>query len=277
MIRRSLLMAFAFVASGGFMLQGAIAGGHESPIPPTEIAETPSIAEGDVVVVIGATGRTGRAAVAQLTDAGVTVRASARDLDKAKADISADYDWVYVDVTEPDSIAAALEGASYVISTIGNGRMPEEIDYQGVANIVDAAVAAGTVKHMALVSSAGVTHEDHYLNKMFNNLLKWKLKGEDQLRASGLNYTVVRPYGLLDEADFDSISKHTSILMDQGDDINPNGLINRSDVATVCIKSLTNPDANKKTFEVTNFLAFEPTKWEMQFGLMEEDAPMTAE
>ncbi len=270
MMRRTLLIACAFFASSAlFLSQNVFAGGHESPIPPTQVAETPGLTDEDVIVVIGGSGRTGQRTVQQLVDAGVNVRATTRDIAKASAEISADFNWVTVDVTQPETISAALDGATYVISTIGNGQMPEQIDYQGVVNIVDAAVAAETIKHMTLVSSAGVTHKDHYLNKMLNNVLQWKLKGENHLRTSGLNYTVVRPYGLQDELDVSS--KFASILMDQGDDIMPNGIVSRVDVAKVSIASLTNPDANRKTFEITNYFSFEPNKWEIQFGLMAAD------
>ena len=97
------------------------------------------------------------------------------------------------------------------------------------------------------------------------------MKGENHLRTSGLNYTIIRPYGLQDELDV--VSKFSSILMDQGDDM-PNGIIARGDVAKVCIEALTNPDANKKTMEITGFYAFEPNKWPAQFARMAEDGPV---
>ena len=234
--------------------------------PPAE-PPRPSLTESDLVVVIGGSGKTGRQAVQQLIDAGIPVRATTRNIENAKSKGNEDFPWVTADVTDPASLTAALDGATHVISAIGNARDPENVDYKGVANIVDAAKAAD-VKHFALVSSAGTTHDDHFLNRTFNDLLKWKFKGEEHLRNSGLPYTVVRPYGLRDE--YDALSKYNSILLLQGDD-DPNGLILRSDVAKICIESLTHPDAKNKTFEATNFMAFEPDKWTDQFAKMAGD------
>jgi hypothetical protein len=44
----------------------------------------------------------------------------------------------------------------------------------------------------------GVTDPDHMLNKILDNVLVWKLRGEDALRAAGVPYTIVRPGGLQD-------------------------------------------------------------------------------
>ena len=271
MLRRVFLSGLAglWVTLGGWAIAHAQ---EEQASQATEVAPPaepprPSLTENDLVVVIGGSGRTGRHAVQQLMDAGIPVRATTRDIEKAKSKGNEDFPWMTADVTDPTSLAAALDGATHVISAIGNARDPINVDYQGVVNAVDAAKAAG-VKHFTLVSSAGTTHDDHYLNRMFNDLLKWKFKGEEHLRNSDLSYTVVRPYGLLDE--YDALSKYNSILLLQGDD-DPNGVILRSDVAKICIESLTHPDAANKTFEATNFLAFEPDKWIDQFAKMAGD------
>lgn len=44
----------------------------------------------------------------------------------------------------------------------------------------------------------GVTNPYHYLDKNLDNVLRWKLRGDEVLRASGLRYTIVRPGGLTD-------------------------------------------------------------------------------
>jgi len=82
------------------------------------------------------------------------------------------------DVREPETIAAALKGATYVISSIGSSRSdpsngPEAVDFGGVKNLAEASAAAG-IKQFVLVSSSGVTQEDHFLNKVMDNVLIWK-------------------------------------------------------------------------------------------------------
>ena len=64
---------------------------------------------------------------------------------------------------------------------------------------MEAYAAAADLNQFVLVSSGGVTHEDHVLNKMFNNVLIWKFKGEEAVRNSGVPYTIFRPGGLVDK------------------------------------------------------------------------------
>ena len=96
-----------------------------------------------------------------------------------------------------------------------------------------------------LVSSQGVTNDDHPLNKMFNNVLIWKRKGEEAVAASGITYTIVRPGGLNDgprgvkEIDFQ-----------QGDKSAQGDVISRADVARVCVAALEYEDARNKVFEI---------------------------
>jgi len=54
------------------------------------------------------------------------------------------------------------------------------------------------VERFVQISSMGVTNPYHYLDKNLDNVLRWKLRGDEVLRASGLRYTIVRPGGLTD-------------------------------------------------------------------------------
>ena len=271
MIRRlvlgGLLAAFT-------MIGNVWSGGHESVpgMPPTPPAAAEySFDESEIVVVLGGSGRTGLNTVKYLMDAGATVRAGTRDPKKAAETHGSEINWIQLDVKDKDSLASAMEGATYVISSIGNNKDAPNVDYGGVASAVDAAKAAG-VRHFTLISSAGVTQPDHFLNRVFNNLLMWKFKGEQHLRASGLDYTIIRPYGLQD--DLDARSKFTSVLFLQGDNI-PNGVVDRKDVAKVALASLKAEGASGKTFELTNYLAFAPDNWDVQFAMMPADDAVT--
>lgn len=76
---------------------------------------------------------------------------------------------------------------------------PELVDWMYQKNQIDAAKKAG-VKKVVLVSSMGGTQIDNFLNTMGDaNILLWKRKAEMYLKASGLDYTVVHPGGLLDK------------------------------------------------------------------------------
>jgi uncharacterized protein YbjT (DUF2867 family) len=221
-----------------------------------------------LVLVAGATGGTGRATVSELTRNGYRVRAFVRNIESAREKLGDDVQFAEGDVRDRDAIDAAMDGVSIVISAIGAGRGdpsngPEFVDYGGVKNLVESAAATGA-QQFVLVSSMGVTHEDHALNKMFNNILIWKFKGEEVLRNSGIAYTVVRPGGLIDEAGGES-----SLLFQQGD--TGEGRIPRADVARVIVTALSQPEARDKTFEVISGDGPPAADLREQFAALEDD------
>lgn len=211
-------------------------------------AESPaSEPAGDLVLVAGATGRTGGHVVSELLASGYRVRAFVRDADAAREKLGTDIDYAVGDVRQRETIDAALDGTTAIISVIGAGREdprngPEFVDYGGTKNLVEAAADAG-LDHFVMVSSAGVTHEDHVLNKMFNNVLIWKFKGEEAVRNSGVTYTIIRPGGLNDKA-----GRENEVVFEQGD--NAAGMIPRADLARVCVAALVYPEARNRTFEL---------------------------
>ena len=225
-----------------------------------------------IVLVAGATGQTGQQIVKHLQLGGYHVRALVRDPLKVNdQQLGPDTEYVVGDVKDPATMAAAMTGASAVISSIGaRGKdgpdRPEMVDYQGVRNLVDAAKAA-KVRQFVLVSSRGVTQADNPLNRMFGNVLVWKLKGEDFLRASGLAYTIVRPGGLLNEP-----GGKGDIGFEQGDrKLSGPGPIPREDVATVCVQALKNPEAKFRTFEVSGTDGPPVTNWKAKFASLKPD------
>lgn len=225
-------------------------------------------AEYGLVLVAGATGRTGREVVSELLRKGFRVRAFVRDLDSAREKLSSDIEFAKGDVRERETIDAALDGVSIIISTIGASRGdpsngPEFVDYGGVRNLADAAVEA-QVSHFVLVSSMGVSQKDHALNTMFGNILNWKFKGEEALRNSGVPYTIVRPGGLTDDP-----GRQQALLFLQGD--RHQGRIPRADVARVLIEALTISEARYKTFELISGEGSPSINLQNQFAALEED------
>jgi uncharacterized protein YbjT (DUF2867 family) len=222
----------------------------------------------NLVLVAGATGGTGRALVSNLQSQGFQVRALVRDAGKARAVLGDDIGYVTADVRDPDSLVPAMEGARYVISAIGSSRAdksnnPEAVDYSGVKNLAEAAAAAN-IEHFVLVSSAGATQEDHFLNKAFDNILQWKFKGEEALRASGVPYTVVRPGGLVNTE-----GGNEGLIFAQGD--TTAGRISREDVALICIAALTTPEAINKTFETYSSEEPGENNWKEMFSALKAD------
>jgi uncharacterized protein YbjT (DUF2867 family) len=226
-------------------------------------------ADKGLVLVAGATGRTGRETINELLSKGYTVRAFVRNIESAREKLSADIELAEGDVRNRDSIDAALSGVSAVISTIGSGpgdpsNGPEFVDYGGVKNLVEGAADAGATQFV-LVSSRGVTQVNQRLNKMFSNILIWKYLGEEAVRNNGIAYTVVRPGGLTDEAG----GEH-AFNIQQGD-TEGEGRIARADVARVVVAALSMPEARGKTFEVVSDEGPAPASLRDQFAALEAD------
>jgi uncharacterized protein YbjT (DUF2867 family) len=220
----------------------------------------------ELVLVAGATGQTGRQVVAQLQEQGYGVRALVRDAASAVEKLGADVPLIVADVRDPESLVPAFDGVTLVISSIGASEKegpnsPEFVDYGGNNNLVDAAVKA-KVRQFVLVSSMGVTHEDNMLNRIFGNVLIWKLKGEDYLRDSGIPYTIVRPGGL-----HRGPGGEQKIVFELVDEVKTVP-VSRADVASVLIAALAYPEAQNKTFTV--FTVKEPptTDWQAMFGAL---------
>lgn len=104
------------------------------------------------------------------------------------------------------------------------------------------------------LSSAGVTRPGRpglnldeeppavRLNDQLGGILTWKLRGEEVVRQSGINYTIIRPCALTEKPG-DKV-----LVFDQGD--NMKGQVSRDAIAELCIQALEIPEASNKTFEV---------------------------
>lgn len=215
----------------------------------------------ELILVVGATGRTGAPIVRKLLQAGFKVRAFVRDQQKARKSLNTHENLQLFegDVYNEGSVETSMKGVSKVICATGSvdftsfsklfareqDTVSYQVEYVGVKNLVTAAKQQN-VEHFVLVSSLGVTSPWFFvsilLNTMLNMVMKWKLEGERCLRESGLTYTVVRPGGLTDVP-----NENREIKLGQGDTLR--GRISRDHVADLCIQSLTQNNAKDATFE----------------------------
>ncbi len=140
------------------------------------------------VLIVGATGYIGSAVVTESVRQGYDVIAVTRSL---KNDCQFDgAEVVLADVTDPASIAKAFNRKiDVVISCLacrsGLARDFDEIDYKATLNVLNAAKENGTGKFI-LLSAICVRKPDLPLQL-------GKLKMEDALIRSGIDYTIVRP------------------------------------------------------------------------------------
>lgn len=138
-----------------------------------------------MIVVVGALGSTGSAAVEQLLARNRPVRAVVRDLARARARLPAAAELVVADVGDRNSHARILDGATGIYCAIGGpGGSTELIDIE--CAFIDAAQRAG-VRHYVKVSGMDSTPDAPTV------IQRWHGTIEQHLRASSLPETVLRP------------------------------------------------------------------------------------
>ncbi|WP_414568654.1 NAD(P)H-binding protein [Nostoc sp. CCY 9925] len=196
--------------------------------------------------VAGATGETGRRIVQELVARNIPVIALVRDIEKARGILSPEAELVVGDVLQPETLTAALGDSTVVLVATGakpsfDPTGPYKVDFEGTKNLVHAAKTKG-IEHFVLVSSLCTSKLFHPLN-LFWLILVWKKQAEEYIQKSGLTYTIVRPGGLKNEDNTDSIVM-------QGADTLFDGSIPRQKVAQVSVEALLQPAARNKVVEI---------------------------
>jgi len=217
----------------------------------------PAMAEGAKIVVVGATGNSGKRVVKQLQAAGYEVTAGVRTADKAK---KAGYsNFAIVDVNDDVATQAkALAGAEVVICCTGfipgnpfkMGEAAKAVDNEGTVRLVDASVAAGA-KKFVLISSILTNGRawgkekapGFVITNAFGQVLDQKIIAENHLRKSGMDWTIVRPGGLKDDEPKGS-------LVISPEDTLASGEISRDLVASVVVRAATSEGAKNKVLEI---------------------------
>jgi uncharacterized protein YbjT (DUF2867 family) len=249
-------------------------GGAAAPAPTGAPASAP---EPPLLVVAGASGRLGQDVLRELPRGRFRVLALSSDPDRARRELPralyARAQWRSVDVRDASQVQAALQGARFVISTIGartfEGEFgPQALDYAGNVHLIDAARAAG-VEHFVLVSSASAgAHRDQTQVPRMNHILLWKTLAEEHLKASGLAYTIVGPAGLMPTP----ARRERVTVIHRRDYVSTN--VSRADVARIALDALTNPDADRKSFGLVGERRGDPEGWRAELrAFPRDDAP----
>ncbi|MFG2452794.1 SDR family oxidoreductase [Streptomyces sp. NPDC048512] len=195
------------------------------------------------VLVVGATGRTGRHVVAAAAARGLTPVALARDAARAAKVLPPGTETVTGDLTAPDTLTDAVRDIDAVIFVHGSDddsrpQSFERIDYGGVANILGA--LGDRRPRIVLQTTIFVTRRDHSFNTG-GHALDWKRRSERLVRLSGAPYTIVRP-GWLDAGQGGS-----HIRTEQGD--TGDDSISRTALGALLVEALLDDEALGKTFE----------------------------
>jgi len=219
------------------------------------------------ILVAGATGRTGQIIVRKLVAKGQHPHLLVRDIPKAEDQFGSAVTLYQGDVRDPETLISPMEGVDTLISAVGTrtpvgGNCPKRVDYEGIANLVSAAQATG-VQRFILISSIAVTHPEHPLNR-FGKVLEWKFKGEEALRQSKLDYTIIRPGGLTDKP-----GGQCGLIVSQGDMFT--GTLSRGDLAEISLRTLEYANLSRVTFEVIDACKRGRPNWPALFAELAPD------
>jgi uncharacterized protein YbjT (DUF2867 family) len=200
-------------------------------------------------LVTGATGGVGKRVVRLLREREMAVRAFVRlssrygELEQRGAEI------FIGDLRQERDIQKACQGVEYVISTHGsnefNRSSPQAIDYRANIDLIDAAKAAG-VKHFVFISVLGADrgYEDAPVFKA-----KWAV--EQYLRASGLDYTILRPSGLASNLlPLAERFQQTGVYLLIGDPKTRSSIVSTDDLAKIAIDSVSVEGAKNQVLPV---------------------------
>ncbi|MEU3962209.1 NAD(P)H-binding protein [Streptomyces buecherae] len=178
------------------------------------------------ILVLGATGKTGRRLVARLRETGTApVRAASRSGEVT-------FDWTQPDTWEP---ALAGAGAVYLVA-------PE--DPSPIGEFVRQATASGVRRFVAL--------SGHGIEKAGDDFGRGMAAGEEAVRESGVEWTVLRPNNFFQNFDEDlwlSPLRAGRLALPIGE--TPEPFIDADDVAAVAAKVLTEDGHAGHTYELT--------------------------
>ncbi len=154
------------------------------------------------ILVTGAAGYLGNQTVKRLVARGEPVRALVRKRSKASLRLKSVADQVEIiegDVTRPDSLAPAMQGARAVIHYVAiamekGGQTYEAVNYQGTVNLLQAAEAAGVTRFINM-SQNGARGDLPY------RFLASKGRAQEAVAASNLAWTALRPSAIFGPQD----------------------------------------------------------------------------
>jgi uncharacterized protein YbjT (DUF2867 family) len=208
------------------------------------------------VLVIGGTRGTGLLIARLLHERGYRVRVLARDPVAASAELGASFEVVAGDLTKADTLPPAIAGVDHIIFTAGapSGRYATEslvkaTDYQGVVDALAAARQAELPGRFIYLNSIGIATPSlaaTLINLLKRNTLLWRRRVEDHIRASGLDYTIIRVGFLLNRPG----GQHAVIVGQDALPLSPCHRIARADVAEAFVEAMLHPRASRTTFEI---------------------------
>jgi uncharacterized protein YbjT (DUF2867 family) len=194
-----------------------------------------------MILVTGATGKTGGATARTLRAAGVPTRALVRDREKAADLARLGVTLVEGDLGRPESLQAACEGVqrALLVSTA----TPDTPRLEG--NFVRAAARA-RVRHLVKIGAYGTSPDSPF------NLARWHAEVERTIAQSGIAWTNLHPHYFMENF----LMFHAGSIRAEGRFYAPmrDGripMIDTADVGEVAARCLTSAGHEGKTYDLT--------------------------
>ena len=194
------------------------------------------------ILVLGATGATGRLIVSKALAEGNDVVALVRS--KAKAENLAGAELVEGDARDPAALTRAIAGCDAVVSSLGTAMSPfREVTMLSTATrALVGVMERKNIRRLVCITGLGAGdsrgHGGFFFDRLFLPLLLRKVyedkdRQEDAIRGSTLDWTIVRPVVLNNKPARGRIKALTDLSGVHG------GTIARADVADFVVQQLT--------------------------------------
>lgn len=199
------------------------------------------------VLVVGANGKIGKQIVKLLQEEGTQVWAMVRKEEQAKSFEEKGIQTKLADLEDSvESLKAVLDEMDAVVFTAGSGGSTGAdktllIDLDGAVKVMEAAEQAG-VKRYVMISAFQANDRENW-SEAIKPYYVAKHYADKLLTLSNLDYTIIRPGGLLDELGTGRIR--------WGEAIEP-GSIPREDVAKTVVAVLPEKPTYRKSFDLTS-------------------------
>jgi len=200
------------------------------------------------VVIAGGHGKIALRLQRRLTEAGDHAVGVVRNPDHVRDVEATGAEAVVIDLehTTPEVLAETVRGADAVVFAAGGGpnsgaARKETVDKGAAVLLADAAEAAG-VRRYLMISSMGTDRADPDSDDIFQVYLRAKKAADDDLRGRDLDWTIVHPGRLTDDAGTDRVQVGR---LQRGD-------VTREDVAAVLVAALHDDRSIGKDFDLLN-------------------------
>lgn len=192
-----------------------------------------------MIAVMGATGATGHALVIRLIELGIPCRALSRDPDRLRA-MTPGAEVAYADAADAASLRAAFTGATQLFLTMVNS--PAQIELETRA--IETARACG-IRHVVKLSAPAAGPDSPVA------VSRWHHAIEQELRTSGLEYTLLRPYAFMQKLPLlgPQVAAQGVIVGSMGS--SACNYIDARDIADVAAAALTRAETAGGTYTLT--------------------------